>query len=74
MVLSRDLTPEERRARHASKTLTPEQRTVRASNAGKAAQRPETLAKRLVSDWPAISEETRATIRQMLAPIVRSSS
>jgi hypothetical protein len=58
----------------ASTNLTPEQRITRASNAGKAAQSPETLASRLVKDWPALSESQKSTLRQMLRPVVGGSS
>jgi hypothetical protein len=55
----------------ASTTLTPEQRRERARNAGQAAQRPETLAAKLVRDWPTFSPEQRDTLRAVLRPITR---
>jgi hypothetical protein len=54
----------------ASTTLNPEQRIERARKAGKAAQSPETLANRLVKDWPALSESQKSKIAQTLRPVV----
>jgi hypothetical protein len=56
----------------ASTTLTPEQRSDRARKAGQAAQQPETLAARLVRDWPSLTPEQRHTLRALLRPITRT--
>jgi hypothetical protein len=54
----------------ASTTLNPEQRIERARKAGKAAQSPETLANRLVKDWPTLSAEQKNTVRTALRPVI----
>jgi hypothetical protein len=54
----------------ASKTLNSEQRIERARNAGKVAQSPETLANRLVKDWPALTAEQQNTVRTALRPVI----
>jgi phage terminase small subunit len=56
----------------ASTTLTPEQRTERARKAGYAAQSPETLASRLVKDWPELTDAQKHAVRVLLRPIVRN--
>ena len=56
----------------ASTTLTREQRIERARKAGQAAQQPETLAARLVRDWPTLTPEQRHTLKAMLRPITRT--
>lgn len=58
----------------ASTTLTPEQRRARSRKAGRAAQSPETLAARLVRDWPTLSADQRHTLRAMLRPITGRTS
>jgi hypothetical protein len=54
----------------ASTTLNREQRTERARNAGKVAQSPETLANRLVRNWPTLTASQKATISTALRPVI----
>lgn len=54
--------------------LTPEQRSERARKAGLVAQSPETLAARLVRDWPTLSLEQRRVLRALLQPVLRGDS
>ena len=54
----------------ASTSLNAEARINRARNAGKAAQSPETLGRRLVKDWPDLSPEQKNTLRTLLRPVV----
>ena len=52
-------------------TRVPLTREERARKAGKAAQSPETLAAKLVRDWPTLTPEQHHTLRTMLRPITR---
>jgi hypothetical protein len=54
----------------ASTSLNAEARIKRASKAGKAAQSPETLGRRLVRDWPELTPEQKNTLRTLLRPVV----
>jgi hypothetical protein len=58
----------------AATRMTPEQRIERARKAGIAAQSPETHAKNLVRDWPALTAEQKSTISQLLRPVVGGSN
>ena len=62
-------TPTEDRA-----TRVPLTREERARKAGRAAQSPETLAAKLVRDWPTLSADQRHTLRAMLRPITGRTS
>ena len=56
----------------AAPSLTPDQRAERARKAGQAAQRPETLALKLVRDWPILSPDQQHTLRALLRPVLRN--
>jgi hypothetical protein len=52
------------------RTRTPEQRVERASNAGKAGNSHEALAKRIANNWPKLTQHQQDVIRTVLRPVI----
>jgi xanthine/CO dehydrogenase XdhC/CoxF family maturation factor len=68
------LTADQRRSQTILETRTPEWRRERARKAGQAAQSPETLAYRLVKDWPELTAAQKHTVRVLLRPVIGKGS